>query len=57
VEWQVGTTEEDSFAFSIAPAEHWKLADCIAIVSASHKKTGSTEGHAIAPTSPFKLRA
>jgi diphosphomevalonate decarboxylase len=45
VEWQVGTTDEDSFAFSIAkPAEHWKLADCVAIVSASHKKTGSSGG-------------
>jgi len=55
VEWQVGTTDEDSFAFSIAPAEHWKLVDCIAIVSASHKKTGSTEGHAIAPTSPLQV--
>lgn len=54
VEWQVGTTDEDSFAFSIAPADHWKLVDCVAIVSASHKKTGSTEGHAIAPTSPLQ---
>jgi diphosphomevalonate decarboxylase len=54
VEWQVGTTDEDSFAFSIAPVEHWNLVDCIAIVSASHKKTGSTEGHAIASTSPLQ---
>jgi len=54
VEWQVGTTDVDSFAFSIAPAEHWDLVDLIAIVSASHKKTGSTEGHAIAPTSPLQ---
>jgi len=54
VEWQMGTTDEDSFAFSIAPADHWKLVDCIAIVSDSHKKTGSTEGHAIAPTSPLQ---
>ncbi len=54
VEWQVGTTDEDSFAFSIAEPDHWKLADCVAIVSASHKKTGSTEGHAIAPTSPLQ---
>jgi diphosphomevalonate decarboxylase len=54
VEWQVGTTDDDSFAFSIAPADHWKLADCVAIVSASHKKTGSTEGHSIAPTSPLQ---
>jgi diphosphomevalonate decarboxylase len=54
VEWQVGTTDDDSFAFSIAPADHWKLVDCVAIVSASHKRTGSTEGHAIAPTSPLQ---
>ena len=54
VEWQTGTTDEDSYSFSIAPADHWKLVDCVAIVSASHKKTGSTEGHAIAPTSPLQ---
>ncbi len=54
VEWQAGTGDEDSFAFSIAAPSHWQLADCIAIVSASHKKTGSTEGHALAPTSPLQ---
>jgi diphosphomevalonate decarboxylase len=54
VEWQVGTTDEDSFAFSIAEPDHWNLVDCIAIVSVSHKKTGSTEGHSIAPTSPLQ---
>ncbi len=54
VEWQVGTTDEDSFAFSIAPADHWSLVDYVAVVSASHKQTGSTEGHAIAPTSPLQ---
>ncbi|MBV6395403.1 MAG: hypothetical protein HFACDABA_00979 [Anaerolineales bacterium] len=55
VEWQMGKDETDSFAFSIADATHWDLRDCIAIVSASHKKTGSTEGHAIAGTSPLQL--
>jgi diphosphomevalonate decarboxylase len=54
VEWQAGTSDEDSFAFSIAPADHWNIVDLIAVVSASHKKTGSTEGHAIAPTSPLQ---
>ena len=54
VEWQMGTTDEDSYAFSIAEPDHWKLVDCIAIVSAAHKKTGSTEGHAIASTSPLQ---
>ncbi len=54
VEWQVGTSDDDSFAFSIAGPDHWDLVDCVAIVSASHKKTGSTEGHAIAHTSPLQ---
>jgi diphosphomevalonate decarboxylase len=54
VEWQVGKEEADSFAFSIAPADHWNLVDCIAVVSAAHKKTGSTEGHALAGTSPLQ---
>src|SRR5919108_1974608 len=54
VEWQAGTCDDDSFAFSIAETDHWDLADCVAIVSASHKKTGSTEGHSIAWTSPLQ---
>src|SRR5918996_167486 len=54
VEWQMGTNDEDSFAVSIAPPNHWNLVDCIAIVSTSHKKTGSTEGHSIAETSPLQ---
>src|SRR5215207_10979903 len=54
VEWQAGQNEEDSYAFSIARPDHWNLVDCVAIVSASHKKTGSTEGHSIAPTSPLQ---
>lgn len=54
VEWQIGKSDEDSYAFSIAEPNHWNLVDCIAVVSSSHKKTGSTEGHSIAPTSPLQ---
>ncbi len=54
VEWKMGSGDEDSYAVSIAPPEHWALADCVAIVSAGHKATGSTEGHALAPTSPLQ---
>jgi len=54
VEWQAGETDEDSYSFSIAPPDHWDLVDCVAIVSAGHKKTGSTEGHALAATSPLQ---
>jgi diphosphomevalonate decarboxylase len=54
VEWQAGETDTNSYAFSIAPPDHWPLADCIAIVSRAHKSTGSTEGHARAHTSPLQ---
>ena len=54
VEWQEGASDEDSFAFSIAEPGHWGLVDCVAVVSALHKKTGSTEGHSIAWTSPLQ---
>ncbi len=54
VEWQAGTSDQDSYAHSLAPAEHWPLADCIAVISAGQKKTGSTEGHALAATSPLQ---
>ncbi|MBI5954939.1 MAG: diphosphomevalonate decarboxylase [Chloroflexi bacterium] len=54
VEWQMGSGDDDCVAVSIAPPEHWALTDCVAIVSSQHKKTGSTEGHALAWTSPLQ---
>ncbi len=54
VEWQAGENDLDSYAYSIAPPEHWDLVDCIALVSAAHKLTGSTQGHALADTSPLQ---
>ena len=54
VEWFPGQDDEGSFAVSIAPPDHWDLADCVAILTAAHKPTGSTEGHALAPTSPLQ---
>jgi diphosphomevalonate decarboxylase len=54
VEWQAGQTDEESYAFSIAPAGHWDLVDCIVVVSQVHKPVGSTEGHALALTSPLQ---
>jgi len=50
----VSECDEDSYACSIAPPDHWDLVDCIAIVSQSHKSVGSTEGHALAHTSPIQ---
>ncbi|MGD0879345.1 MAG: diphosphomevalonate decarboxylase [Anaerolineales bacterium] len=54
VEWQMGTRDVDSYAISIAPPSHWKLVDCIAIVSSAPKSTGSVKGHALASTSPLQ---
>ncbi len=53
-EWQMGTGDEDSYAVSIAGPDHWPLVDCIAIISKAHKRTGSTEGHALAGSSPLQ---
>lgn len=54
VEWLAGTNDEDSFAISIASPSHWSLVDCIAIVKEDQKKTGSSEGHRSAKTSPIQ---
>ena len=54
VEWQAGESDEESYAFSIAPPDHWDLVDCITLVSQEHKQVGSTEGHALALTSPLQ---
>ncbi len=54
VEWQAGESDEDSFAFSIAPPDHWDIVDNVVIVSQAHKTIGSTEGHALALTSPLQ---
>lgn len=54
VEWQAGTNDSDSYAFTIAPSEHWNLVDCVAIVSQEHKATGSVEGHSLAGSSPLQ---
>jgi len=54
VEWQAGEDDLTSYAFSIAPPGHWNLTDCVAIISQAHKPIGSTEGHALAGTSPLQ---
>jgi diphosphomevalonate decarboxylase len=54
VEWRAGSSDEDSYAFSIAPPEHWDLVDCIVIVSQRHKGVASLVGHTLAETSPLQ---
>lgn len=54
VEWRQGSSDADSYAFSLAPADYWDLADCVAVVETGHKRVGSSEGHALAATSPLQ---
>jgi diphosphomevalonate decarboxylase len=54
VEWRAGDRHENSYAVSLAPPDHWALVDCVAIVSRSHKATGSSDGHPLAYTSPLQ---
>jgi len=53
VEWKVGKTSEDSYAYQLHPPSHWDLTDVVAVVSESPKKVGSTEGQKNANTSPL----
>jgi diphosphomevalonate decarboxylase len=50
----MGDDDRSSYAHSIAPADHWDLCDVVALVDAGHKAVGSTEGHAVAATSPLQ---
>jgi diphosphomevalonate decarboxylase len=53
VEWDKGTGPGDSYAYSIYEPGYWDICDVVAVVSKSMKKISSTEGHALAVTSPF----
>jgi diphosphomevalonate decarboxylase len=53
-EWRIGASETDSYAISIASPGHWGLVDCIAIVSRETKSVSSSEGQALAVTSPLQ---
>jgi len=54
VEWYRGEGHETSYAESIGSPEYWDLVDVIVVVSDSHKKVGSTEGHQSARTSDLQ---
>jgi diphosphomevalonate decarboxylase len=54
VEWYPGSSDVDSYAVPIAKSDYWNLVDCIAILNRKQKATGSTEGHALAKTSPLQ---
>lgn len=47
-----GDDIESSFGEQIADENHWQLHDIVIAPDETHKKVGSTEGHALAHTSP-----
>jgi diphosphomevalonate decarboxylase len=53
VEWPRGESEEECYAFQLAPASHWDLRDVVAVVEDGPKSTSSLDGHRRAPTSPY----
>lgn len=53
VEWDKGTDSDNSYAYTLHPSDYWDICDVIAIVTTKMKKVSSTEGHALADTSPF----
>jgi diphosphomevalonate decarboxylase len=60
VEWHIPDSEYDpvvwdqeSFAASLAPPDHWALADIVAVVDVGAKKIGSAENHRLAATSAY----
>jgi diphosphomevalonate decarboxylase len=60
VEWRVPDGpfdaerwDEEAFAASLAPPQHWALADVVAVVDPGAKKVGSAENHRLAATSAF----
>ena len=53
VEWLDGNTSETSYAVQIFPANYWKIADVVVIVSTGKKDVSSSKGQENAFTSPF----
>jgi len=54
VSWQTDPQTQSSFAKSFASPDHWRLCDCIAIISTSHKAVSSQEGMKKASSSPLQ---
>jgi len=52
-QWKKGTNNDTSYAVQIAPVIYWDLIDIVVVVESGKKKNSSTEGHSLAPTSPF----
>lgn len=52
-EWLAGDTNEESYAYSLYPADYWDISAVVAVVSSEEKKIKSTQGHGLVESSPF----
>jgi diphosphomevalonate decarboxylase len=53
VRWEAGHDDASSYACQVAPPEHWDLRITTVIFSEQPKEVSSSDGHALAQTSPF----
>lgn len=57
VEWVAGKDSDSSYSKQIFKPTHWQICDVVAVVTKEMKKVSSTDGHALASTSPlYKAR-
>lgn len=53
VRWEAGHDDATSYAYQVAPPDHWDLRITTVIFSEQAKEISSSDGHALAPGSPF----
>lgn len=53
VYWRNDGTDAGSYAESVAPPEHWALADVVAVVDPGVKSVTSADNHRVTATSPY----
>lgn len=51
--WRNDGTDQGSYAVSVAPPQHWSLADVVAVVSTGRKSVSSADNHRRVYTSPY----
>lgn len=51
--WRNDGTDAGSYAVSVAPPEHWPLADVVAVVDPGVKSVTSADNHRLVATSPY----
>jgi diphosphomevalonate decarboxylase len=51
--WRNDGTDTGSYAVSVAPPEHWPLADVVAVVDPGVKSVTSADNHRLVATSPY----